>query len=145
MLSRASWMSWLFVAPALIIIAVLMYYPMLGTVIESFYSASFINPDPTFVGLGNYREVFADGAFVKIVWNSIVWTIDGVAYAQATPDNLVPNAEWVFNSISSYQIVLDLVVGGWPCDSSSPVAPPNPCPGASFPAQMVVNWVHVYH
>jgi beta-glucanase (GH16 family) len=82
-----------------------------------------------------------------VVWspNSIVWTIDGVAYALADPNNLAPNAEWAFNSISSYQIVLDMVVGGWPCSSSSPVAPPNPCPGASFPAQMVVNWVHVYH
>ena len=30
-----------------------MYYPMVGTVIESFYSASFINPTPTFVGLGD--------------------------------------------------------------------------------------------
>jgi multiple sugar transport system permease protein len=72
-------MPWLFVAPALIIIAVLMYYPMLGTVIESFYSASFINPNPTFVGLGNYREVFSDGAFAQIVENSIVWTVAVVA------------------------------------------------------------------
>lgn len=79
MLSRGSWMPWLFVAPALIIIAVLMYYPMLGTVIESFYSASFINPNPTFVGLGNYREVFSDGAFAQIVENSIVWTVAVVA------------------------------------------------------------------
>ena len=49
-------MSWLFVAPALILIAVLMYWPMVGTVIESFYSASFINPTPTFVGLGTYKR-----------------------------------------------------------------------------------------
>lgn len=75
MLGRASWMSWLFVAPALILIAVLMYYPMVGTVIESFYSASFINPNPTFVGLGVYRKVFQDGAFGQIVWNSVVWTV----------------------------------------------------------------------
>ena len=68
-------MSWLLVAPALLIIAVLMYYPMVGTVIESFYSASFINPRPTFVGLGVYREVFADHAFGQIVINSAVWTV----------------------------------------------------------------------
>lgn len=75
MLARRSWMSWLFAAPALIIIAVLMYYPMIGTVLESFYSASFINPNPTFVGLGVYRAVFSDGAFGQIVWNSVVWTV----------------------------------------------------------------------
>jgi beta-glucanase (GH16 family) len=80
-----------------------------------------------------------------VIWtpNSIVWTIDGVEYAQATPNSLVPQAApWVFNSVPSYQIVLDLAVGGWPCDSNSTS---GPCPGASFPAQMVVNWVHVYH
>lgn len=80
-----------------------------------------------------------------VIWtpNSIVWTIDGVEYAQATPNNLVPQAApWVFNNVPSYQIVLDLAVGGWPCDSAST---PGPCPGASFPASMVVNWVHVYH
>jgi beta-glucanase (GH16 family) len=84
-----------------------------------------------------------------VIWtpNSIVWTIDGVGYAQATPSNLVPEAApWVFNNVASYQVVLDLAVGGWPCNSSgNPVPPPSPCPGASFPAQMVVNWVHVYH
>jgi multiple sugar transport system permease protein len=74
MLGRGTWLSWLFVAPALIIIAVLMYWPMVGTVIESFYSASFINPTPAFVGLANYRGVFTDGAFGEIVRNSVIWT-----------------------------------------------------------------------
>lgn len=75
MLARDSWLSWLFVTPALLIIAVLMYWPMVGTVIESFYSASFINPTPTFVGLGTYKAVFADGAFGQIVSNSVIWTV----------------------------------------------------------------------
>ena len=81
MLTRTCWMTWLFVAPALILIAVLMYYPMVGTVIESFYSTSFINPNPTFVGLAGYRAVFGDGAFGQIVWNSVVWTV-GVVLLQ---------------------------------------------------------------
>ena len=75
MLARGTWLPWLFAAPALIIIAVLMYWPMVGTVIESFYSASFINPTPTFVGLGTYKAVFADGAFGQIVQNSVIWTV----------------------------------------------------------------------
>ena len=78
MLTRTHWISWLFVTPALLIIAVLMYYPMVGTVIESFYSASFINPTPSFVGLGVYRAVFSEGAFGQIVWNSVVWTLSVV-------------------------------------------------------------------
>jgi beta-glucanase (GH16 family) len=72
-----------------------------------------------------------------IVWtpNSIVWTIDGVEYASATPNNLVPGSTWVFNDSRPYTLILDLAVGGWPGDPSAATA---------FPAQMLVDWVHVY-
>jgi multiple sugar transport system permease protein len=75
MLSRAPLLSWLFVTPALIIVAVMMYYPMVGTVIESFYSSSFINPTPSFVGLAAYRTIIGDGSFAQIVLNSVIWTV----------------------------------------------------------------------
>ncbi len=77
-----------------------------------------------------------------IIWspNQIVWTIDGVEYAQATPASLVPQGQWVFNNNQSWSIVLDLAVGGWPCAGQS-----SSCPSAPFPAQMLVNWVRVYH
>ena len=75
MLSRAPLLSWLFVAPALIIVGVMMYYPMIGTVIESFYSSSFINPTPSFVGLTVYKSIIGDGTFAQIVLNSVIWTV----------------------------------------------------------------------
>lgn len=78
MLKRDHWLSWLFLAPAMILVGVLMYYPMIGTVIESLYSTSFINPKPQFVGLELYRRVFASGEFGAIVRNSCVWTISVV-------------------------------------------------------------------
>jgi multiple sugar transport system permease protein len=81
MLSRAPLLSWLFVLPALLIVGVLMYYPMIGTLVESFYSSSFIDPAPRFVGLAVYRSIVADGAFGQIVFNSIVWTV-GVVVLQ---------------------------------------------------------------
>ena len=36
---------------------------MIGTVIESFYSSSFINPTPSFVGLTVYKSIIGDGTF----------------------------------------------------------------------------------
>src|SRR6185312_830743 len=75
MLSRSPLLSWAFVLPALIIVGVLMYYPMIGTVVESFYSSSFINPVPQFVGLQVYQEIVGDGAFGQVVFNSIVWIV----------------------------------------------------------------------
>jgi multiple sugar transport system permease protein len=78
MLSRAPLLSWLFVAPAVLIVAVMMYYPMIGTVIESFYSSSFINPTPSFVGLTVYKSILGDGTFLQIVLNSVTWTVSVV-------------------------------------------------------------------
>jgi beta-glucanase (GH16 family) len=77
-----------------------------------------------------------------IVWspNLIVWTIDGVAYASATPSSLVAGSTWVYNDSRSYKLILDLAVGGWPCQGSAA----GTCPGATFPATMLVDWVKVY-
>ena len=55
MLKRDQWLAWVFLAPAMILVAVMMYYPMIGPAIESLYSTSFINPHPQFVGLSLYR------------------------------------------------------------------------------------------
>jgi multiple sugar transport system permease protein len=81
MLSRSPLLSFIFVLPALLIIGVMMYYPMVGTVVESFYSSSFINPNPSFVGLEVYQRIIGDGAFQQIVINSVVWTV-GVVLLQ---------------------------------------------------------------
>lgn len=75
MTNRSPWLAWMFLAPAMILVGVLMYYPMIGTVIQSFYSSSFINPKPQFVGLAVYDQIFASGDFGTIVWNSCVWTV----------------------------------------------------------------------
>src|SRR5579883_3244482 len=72
---RGTWLTWTFLAPAVLLVGAMMYYPMIGTVIESLYSTSFINPHPQFVGLALYEKVFASGEFGQIVWNSCIWTV----------------------------------------------------------------------
>jgi multiple sugar transport system permease protein len=74
MTSRERWLAWLFVAPALLLVGVLMYYPMVGTFLESLYSTSFINPKPKFEGLATYWKIVDDPGFGQVVWNSFVWT-----------------------------------------------------------------------
>lgn len=74
MSSRDRWLAWLFVAPALLLVGVLMYYPMLGTFIESLYSTSFISPKPKFEGFATYWKIVQDAGFGTVVWNSVVWT-----------------------------------------------------------------------
>ena len=63
MIHRERWLTGLFAAPAVILVAVLMYYPMVGTVIESLYATSFINPNPKFIGLVAYQKILGDPEF----------------------------------------------------------------------------------
>jgi multiple sugar transport system permease protein len=81
MTRRDRWLPWLFVAPAVLLVAVLMYYPMVGTVIESLYASSFISPRPRFVGLESYGKILGSPDFAIIVRNSVVWTV-GVVLLQ---------------------------------------------------------------
>jgi multiple sugar transport system permease protein len=60
--------------PAAILVAVLMYWPMIDTFRISLYTSSFINPKPVFVGLDAYREMFADPVFWQVLRNSVIWT-----------------------------------------------------------------------
>jgi multiple sugar transport system permease protein len=79
MIKRDIWLAWLFLSPAVLLVAVLLYYPMLGTVIESVYDSSFINPQPRFVGLASYERTLLSGEFLRIATNSCFWTLCVVA------------------------------------------------------------------
>lgn len=65
----------------MLLLGLFLYYPMVGTVIESFYDTSFISPEPRFVGWAVYQKVLASRAFPEAVWNSVVWTL-GVVLLQ---------------------------------------------------------------
>ncbi len=67
-------LAYLFIAPAALLIGALMYWPMIGTVLESLYSSSFISPVPRFVGLATYEALLGDAKFWRVLGNSLVWT-----------------------------------------------------------------------
>jgi multiple sugar transport system permease protein len=71
-------MAYGFMAPAAVLVAIFMYWPMLDTFRESLYSTSFINPVPKFVALENYARIANDGEFWQVVRNSIAWTLGTV-------------------------------------------------------------------
>lgn len=74
------WLLWLFVAPTLLLMAVLLYYPMFGTVWESLHQSSFISPEPQFVGLSIYERLIASRDFQEVVRNTLVWTLAVVVF-----------------------------------------------------------------
>ncbi|MFB9840395.1 glycoside hydrolase family 16 protein, partial [Actinoallomurus acaciae] len=80
-------------------------------------------------------QSFADGFHTfAIDWspNTITWSVDGNPYETRTPADLGGN-HWVFDH--PFYIIMNLAVGGyWPGD---------PDGSTSFPAQLVVDYVHV--
>ena len=74
MTRRDRWLAYLFVAPATVLVAVMMYYPMLGTFYESLFTTSFINPNPRFIGFASYAITFSDPVFFQVLLNSLEWT-----------------------------------------------------------------------
>lgn len=81
MIRKDRWLIWLFLGPSLILLGLFLYWPMVGTVIESFHDTSFITPEPRYVGLAIYEKVFASRYFDAVLWNSVIWTL-GVVVLQ---------------------------------------------------------------
>ena len=71
---RFSPTPYLFLAPALVLIAVFVVYPILSVVYYSFTSYDIVRP-PVWVGLDNYRQLVADPTFWKALTNSTVYLI----------------------------------------------------------------------
>lgn len=63
----------------------------------------------------------------------ITWTIDGIAYHEATPADVAPN-QWVFNH--PFSLLLNTAVGG---NFGGPVGADT-----TFPQRMLVDYVRVY-
>ncbi|GAA1441674.1 carbohydrate ABC transporter permease [Leifsonia poae] len=66
------WAARGFVAPGVILVAVLLYLPLLWTVFLSFTDYNGLG-DPTWTGLSNYQEMFEDPDFLNSLFNTLLW------------------------------------------------------------------------
>ncbi len=74
MTRRFSVTPYLFLAPALALVATFVIYPILAVVFYSFTDFDIIT-DPEWVGVANYERLIADPTFWKALTNSIVYLI----------------------------------------------------------------------
>lgn len=74
MTRRFSATPYLFLAPALALIAVFVLYPIGAVVYYSFTSWDIVRP-PVFVGLDNYQQLLADETFWKALTHSIIYLL----------------------------------------------------------------------
>jgi putative chitobiose transport system permease protein len=71
---RISSTPYLFLAPAVLLVAVFVVYPILAVIFYSFNDYNIIT-DPQWVGLQNYQQLIADPVFWKSIVNSAVYLI----------------------------------------------------------------------
>ncbi len=70
--ARADFTGYLFLAPYLLLFGVFLLLPLVYGLWLSFMQYEMLSPDPpTFIGLANYREAFADQRFWTALWATL--------------------------------------------------------------------------
>ncbi|WP_214106458.1 ABC transporter permease [Acrocarpospora catenulata] len=64
-------LAWLFLAPALVLLAAWMIYPVVYSLFRSLHDAT----GNTFVGLANYGAIFSDSATLITIRNNVIWVV----------------------------------------------------------------------
>jgi len=73
--------SYLYVAPALIALVVLTFYPVAyGFYLSTTDTTASATDDPEYVGADNYKEVLSSEGFLKVCLNTLVWTVTNVFF-----------------------------------------------------------------
>ncbi len=62
---------WLFLFPALFALSLYLIYPVIGSFIRSLYNRS----GDTFIGLGNYFQMFSEEGFRTAFLNNVLWAL----------------------------------------------------------------------
>jgi multiple sugar transport system permease protein len=66
--------AFLFLAPACVMVAIYVIWPILSTIRVSFYNWDGMT-DPSFIGLGNYVELFHAPTFYTALKNNLIWLL----------------------------------------------------------------------
>jgi alpha-glucoside transport system permease protein len=72
-------MAFVFLAPALVLLAVWVVYPTISTIYRSFYDRSGDN----FIGLDNYETLFSDDTLLTAIKNNFLWLLVVPAFVTA--------------------------------------------------------------
>jgi multiple sugar transport system permease protein len=78
---RENVLAYLFLAPTILAVTLVLFYPIISMVITSFYSRPTLSRPSTFIGIENYLEVINDPIFPQALRNTVFWTF-GVTLGQ---------------------------------------------------------------
>lgn len=66
---------YLYAAPALLVLGLFVYWPIVYSVWLSVHRWDFLMPQPEFVGLDNFRIMLTSGQFQNAVWTTLLFTL----------------------------------------------------------------------
>lgn len=84
-LDRDSFAAWLFLAPALILLSIFLFYPIVYLGYLSFTADSFTVEGIRWIGLRNYLRLFSDADFWQVIGNTVYFAI-----ATVIPTIIIP-------------------------------------------------------
>ncbi len=74
------WRTWVWVLPAVILLVVFVYYPIVDNIRLSLFSWSAFSAKPTFVGLDNYRTAATDPVFWHSMLNNTLFAVTSLIF-----------------------------------------------------------------
>ena len=69
------WRTWAWVLPAVVLLVVFVYYPIVDNIRLSFFSWSAFSARPAFVGFDNYTTAATDPVFWHALWNNVLYAV----------------------------------------------------------------------
>lgn len=82
-MQRRRWLTVGWVLPAVILLGLFVYYPIIDNIRLSFYSWSAFSPAPEFVGLQNYRDMVDDAVFWTALKNNVAYAVVSLIFQVA--------------------------------------------------------------
>jgi multiple sugar transport system permease protein len=77
-LDKDTFAAWVFLAPALILLAIFLFYPIAYLLYLSFTTGSFTVKGIEWIGLRNYLRLFTDVDFWQVIGNTVYFTLGTV-------------------------------------------------------------------
>jgi multiple sugar transport system permease protein len=75
--------GYMFLSPVIVWIGVFMACPLYYIIYLSFFEWNLIDPDKTFIGIGNYTRMFADSEFISSVYHTLYFTVMKTVFSVA--------------------------------------------------------------
>lgn len=119
---------WLFLLPALAVYVVFLISPAVQSIAISFTDSNGVSPNPDFVGLENYAQIFQDPVAVRALRNNAVWSLVTIVIPVALglllavllngSSRIMPFLRTIFYMPAVLPLVAVAAIWGWLYDPS---------------------------